>query len=86
MLGRMEARVMHFTRQQDLGILRRLCECCGFRDARALIERYLFKDKCPAYCLRCGYIEDKEPETFSGWCPVCDSDSMRSALVLAGIF
>jgi hypothetical protein len=28
---------------------------------------------------------DKEPETFAGWCPVCDTDSMRSALILAGI-
>jgi hypothetical protein len=64
----------------------RICDCCGFRDVHALIERYLFKERCPAFCLTCGYIEEQAPETFAGRCPVCDTDAMRSMLVLAGVF
>jgi hypothetical protein len=76
---------MHFTRELDIGSLQRIfCECCGFSDVPELIDRYLLRERCPALCLTCGYVEEKEPETF-GWCPVCDSDTMRSALILAGI-
>jgi hypothetical protein len=77
---------MHLTREPDVASLVRICECCGFREVGELIEHYLFRESCPALCLSCGYIEEKAPETFSGWCPVCDSDTMRSELVLAGIF
>ena len=68
----------------DVGSVLRIRECCGFRDVPELIDRCLFKESCPAFCLSCGYIE-KAADTFAGWCPVCDSDTMRSALVLAGV-
>jgi hypothetical protein len=76
---------MHLTREPDVASLVRVCECCGFMDVGEMINCYLFKESCPAFCLSCGYIEEQAPETFAGWCPVCDTDTMRSALVLAGI-
>ena len=66
---------MYFTREPDIGNLLMICERCGFRDVPALINWYLFKESCPALCLSCGYIEDQPPDTFAGWCPVCDTDT-----------
>jgi hypothetical protein len=77
---------MRCVREPDIVGLLRICECCGFRDVPELIEHYLFKERCPALCLRCGYVERRAPETFVGWCPVCDTDAMRSTLMLADIF
>ena len=48
---------MHLAREPDIESLLRICECCGFRDVPELIEHYLFKESCPAFCLVCGYIE-----------------------------
>jgi hypothetical protein len=78
--------VIPLTQKPDIGSLLLLCKRWGFWDVPDLIDRYLFKERCPALCLSCGYIEEKEPDARDGWCPHCDSDTtMRSALVLAGI-
>jgi hypothetical protein len=74
------------TRKPDFRKLLLICERTGYWDVPELIDSSLFKDSCPALCLSCGYVEHKDPETFAGWCPACDTDTMRSALVLAGIF
>jgi len=41
----------------------------------------------PAICCNegCDYTEDKEPDSTRGWCDVCKTNSMKSALILAGI-
>jgi hypothetical protein len=56
---------MYVTREPDIGRLLRICECCGFRDVPELVGWYLFKERCPALCLSCGYIEDQVAETFA---------------------
>jgi hypothetical protein len=50
---------MHVAREPDTGSLLKICECCGFRDVAGLVGRYLFKERCPALCLTCGYVEDR---------------------------
>jgi hypothetical protein len=33
----------------------------------------------------CDYTAEMEPDQDRGWCEVCNTNSMKSALVLAGI-
>jgi hypothetical protein len=80
-LDAMEERFL-VTQKPDFEKLLVICERWDYRDVPELIDKYLFKDTCPALCLNCGHVEDKSPDTLAG---LCDSDTMRSALVLAGI-
>jgi ribosomal protein L40E len=84
MLDRMKDEIP-LTQEPDIGRLLMICDRWGCRDVPELINRYLFKEACPAICMRCGIIAEKPPDTLEGRCPKCDSDTMRSALVLAGI-
>jgi hypothetical protein len=83
MLGSMED-IIRLTQKPDIGKLLMICERWGYRDVPELIDRYLFEDSCPALCLNCGHVEEKSSDTLAGWCGICDSDTMRSAMVLAG--
>jgi hypothetical protein len=76
---------MRLTQEPDIGNLLKICEGWGFRDVPELIDRYLFKEACPAICLTCGHIAEKRPDALAGWCAICDTDTMRSAMVLAGV-
>jgi hypothetical protein len=73
------------TQKPDFEKLLVICERWGYRDVPELIDKYLFKDTCPAICLKCGNVAEKSADALAGWCSVCDRDTMRSALVLAGI-
>jgi hypothetical protein len=77
---------LRLTQKPDIKRLLMICERWGYWDVPELIDRYLFKDRCPAICLKCGHVEEKDDDTREGWCSFCDKYTMRSALVLAGIF
>jgi hypothetical protein len=74
------------TREPDIKRLLTICEWWGYRDVPELIDRYLFDEVCPAICLQCGSVAQKDADARAGWCCHCDTDTMCSALVLAGIF
>jgi hypothetical protein len=63
-----------------------ICRVCYFAGIAELIDHYLFNDTCPAICLTCDYIEDHAREESAGWCPVCCTTTMVSAMVLTGLF
>ena len=63
-----------------------ICTVCNFPGIAELVDHYLFNDTCPAICLLCDYIEDHEREQNAGWCPICRTTTMKSALVLVGLF
>lgn len=67
--------------------LRKLVEIGGFADDLAFVEASLLDSVCPAICMNegCSYSEDLEPDQQEGWCPECNTNSMMSGLVLAGI-
>lgn len=67
--------------------LRKLVEIGGFADDLALVEASLLDSVCPAICMNvgCSYSEDLEPDQQEGWCPECNTNSMMSGLILAGI-
>jgi hypothetical protein len=51
------------------------------------IETYALDEVVPGICMNpgCDYTTDCEPDLRTGWCEECETRSVRSALVLAGI-
>jgi hypothetical protein len=46
-----------------------ISEVCGLSDALALIDRYLFRETCPAICLTCDYVETHARTECTGGVP-----------------
>lgn len=46
-----------------------------------------FDGTAPGICMRrgCRFVEDYEPDQEEGWCPECQTNSVCSVLVLAGL-
>lgn len=67
--------------------LAKLAEIEGFPSVEALIEGAVFDSVSPAICLNadCDYTAEMEPDQDAGFCEVCRTQSVSSALVLAGI-
>ena len=61
-----------------------LVESTGFDSIEELLEEAIFDSICPAICMNenCDNIEDLEPDQREGYCEVCRTNSMQSALVL----
>jgi len=51
------------------------------------IEAYALDEVVPGICMNrdCDYTIEAEPDQREGWCAECDTPSVRSGLVLAGI-
>jgi hypothetical protein len=67
--------------------LQKLIEIEGFKDETSLFEAVITDSVCPAICMNdgCDYTAEMEPDQDRGWCEVCGTNSMKSALVLAGL-
>ena len=67
--------------------LQKLIELEGYDDDVALIADAVSDSVCPAICMNegCDYTAEMEPDQREGWCEVCGTNSMKSALLLAGI-
>jgi hypothetical protein len=76
--------IIRLTQKPDIARLLMIFERWGYRDVPELIDRYLFKETCPAICLTCGHVEDRSSDAMEGWCRHCDTYTMRSTMVLAG--
>ena len=52
-----------------------------------LIETYALDEVVPGICMNagCTYSSEVEPDQRKGWCEECETTSVTSALVLAGI-
>jgi hypothetical protein len=52
-----------------------------------LIEEYALDCVVPGICMNpdCEYTAEYEPDQREGYCDMCDTGSVRSALVLAGL-
>jgi hypothetical protein len=52
-----------------------------------LIETYALETQVPGICMNpgCTYSTEVEPDLCNGWCEECDTQSVQSAIVLAGI-
>ena len=67
--------------------LQELAEIEGFEDSNELIEEYGFGAVVPGICVnsRCEYSTNVEPDCSGGYCEICGTQTVESALVLAGI-
>jgi hypothetical protein len=65
--------------------LKKLVELEGYDDEVDLIADAVGDRVSPAICInaRCDYTAEMEPDR--GWCEECQANTMKSALILAGI-
>ena len=66
--------------------LTKLCEIEGFATPLDLAPAAITDSVCPAICMNsdCDYSTELEPDQDQGWCEVCETNSMKSALILMG--
>ena len=66
---------------------KKLVELEGYDDDVKFLAEACGDSVCPAICMNdgCDYTTGMEPDQDRGWCEVCGTNSMKSALVLAGI-
>jgi hypothetical protein len=64
-----------------------LVEREGYESVDDLLQAVVADAVCPAICtnISCHYTQELEPDQDRGWCPECGMNSMKSALVLAGL-
>ena len=69
------------------GKLAQLIESEGYASLEDLLTAVVADSVAPGICVRegCSYTCDVEPDQDAGWCEACGRQSVRSALVLAGI-
>lgn len=56
-------------------------------DTLALLEANSTDSVCPGICMNksCDYTTEVEPDATGNWCEECETQSVKSALVLAGV-
>jgi len=66
--------------------LEKLCEIEGMTEEE-LFEASLFGDSCMGICMNegCDYTTEVEPDQTKGWCDECQTNSIKSGLILGGI-
>ena len=59
----------------------------GFETTGDLLASAVTDSVCPGICtnLSCSYTCDTEPDQDAGWCENCGTNSVKSALILAGL-
>lgn len=59
----------------------------GHADLDALLEACISDSVSPGICVvpGCDYTTEVEPDQRGGWCEICRRNSVKSALVLAGV-
>lgn len=67
--------------------LQTLVESEGFEDSFQMLEEFVIESVVPGICMNkgCDYITDSEPDCTGGWCKVCDTNSVESLMILAGV-
>lgn len=68
--------------------LETLAKIEGFPNVDDFLNRWEMHDSViPAICTNvgCNYSDGKEPDSTNGYCEACDTTTMQSALILAGL-
>jgi hypothetical protein len=67
--------------------LRALVAAEGYETLDDLLEAVITDSVCPAICVTdgCSYTHGMEPDQDRGWCEACGANTVRSALILAGV-
>ena len=67
--------------------LQTLLEIEGYTNLTELLTASITDSVCPAICMNegCNCVCEMEPDQDRGWCEECHTNSMKAALVLAGV-
>lgn len=67
--------------------LQKLAEVEGFDDPMEMLEANVVDSVVPAICMNddCDYSEGMEPDQDRGWCPECNTNTLKSCLILANV-
>ncbi len=67
--------------------LRTIVADAGYDALEDLLEAVAVDSVSPAICVNpgCSYTTDMEPDQEAGYCEACDTNTVKSALVLAGV-
>lgn len=67
--------------------LQDLIEIEGFDTLDDFLVEYALDSTVPGICMNpdCDYTTHYEPDQDSGWCELCDTNTVKSGLLLAGI-
>ncbi len=78
---------MRTTAAQRQAKLAKLIEMEGYESIEQLAEAILSDSVSPAICMNedCSYTCEMEPDQDAGFCEECCTNSMQSALILAGL-
>ena len=73
--------------QKQAGKLQKLMEIEGFANLEEMLRSATFDSTSPAICMNewCDYTCQMEPDQTRGWCEACSTNSVKSALILAGL-
>lgn len=78
---------MSLTKQNQQSKLELLAEIEGFDDPMKLLEEYAVDSVCPGICVNpdCDYTTEVEPDCTRGYCECCETNTVQSAMILAGV-
>ena len=76
---------MPLPKDEEQRLLNEIMETEGYGSLEELLEKCLLDTVCPCICTFCGTMENLEPDQVQGWCESCDTPTMVSALILAGV-
>ena len=67
--------------------LQKLAEIEGYNDPLDMCYDAVYDSVCPGICTNadCDYTCEVEPDQRAGYCEVCDTNTVKSALILAGV-
>jgi hypothetical protein len=67
--------------------LLQLVESEGFDDPQDLFQDVISDWVCPGICMNegCDFVTDVEPDQDAGWCELCNTNTVKSGLMLAGL-
>jgi hypothetical protein len=72
---------------ENMTKLEKLAEIEGFDDELDLLQEATGDSVCPGICTNrgCDYTNEVEPDQDQGYCEVCGTQTVKSALVLGGV-
>lgn len=77
---------MSRAQKPSAAALKRLCEIEG-KTEEQLLSDAVTDSVCPGICIleECDYTCDVEPDQDAGYCDECGNNTVKSALILAGL-
>ena len=57
----------------------------GYASVIEMLEKATYDSVCPGICTHCDYTTEVEPDQSEGYCEMCNTNTVKSALILAGL-